>query len=130
MGKEIFKSNPRLKEYFEAEDGTPFYTENAALNYSRANKLEKAPVKVEREQENELSGTTVVFNESMSRAELNQIALDHGIEDAESLPNKKAVIEALELLFGDDLEDESFDDENANESGDDGDSDEVEEILP
>lgn len=127
MGKEIFKSNPRLKEYFEAEDGTAFYTENAALNYSRANKLEKAPVKVERDEANESSDTNVVFNESMSRAELNQIAMDHGIEDAESLPNKKAVVEALELLFS---EDQSISEENANESGDDVDSDQVEEILP
>jgi len=127
MGKEIFKSNPRLKEYFEAADGTAFYTENAALNYSRTNKLEKAPIKVERDEDNESSDTNVVFNESMSRAELNQIAMDHGIEDAESLPNKKAVVEALELLFS---EDQSISKENANESGDDVDSDQVEEILP
>lgn len=149
--KNIFETNPSLKEYFETSDGRKFYTKNAAENHARTLDKDKREIKhVERDNAiTDASSKTspldeIIYNMSMNRNQLDEVAKKAGF-DSTQLGTKQDVIDAIDAFLkqgeedgaGDESSDEddtakesAEGDDNANESGDEVDSDEVEEILP
>lgn len=80
-------------------------------------------------EDTDIEAEVVELSNSHNREELDQIAVDEGIEDPEELPNKEAVARAIveARVEGDDEEDDG-DDDDAN-NADDGEEDAEGEVI-
>ncbi len=87
---DVFNSHPKLEKYFKTSDGTKFFTEHDATNFSRTLK-DKAVETVKRPAE-------VEADEPVKKASVSKSTKDSKTEELTPMQKAKMRIEAIENM--------------------------------